>query len=119
VHWAGCIATAAACAPGDGFIAWPGAATDGRQFVPTRSRRARWPAWWRQRASSAFGFERRQRRRRYPGLKAATGPIAAAYYGTRPSARRAGRHRHQRQDLHRWWLAQALSQPARAHALRA
>ena len=48
----------------------------------------------------------RLRRRRaspaYAGLKAATGPIAAAYFGE-PDAqlRRARRHRHQRQDLHR------------------
>ena len=47
-------------------------------------------------------LRRRRASPRYAGLKAATGPIAAAYYDD-PSTqlRRAGRHRHQRQDLDR------------------
>jgi UDP-N-acetylmuramyl tripeptide synthase len=96
--------------PGDGFIAWPGAATDGRRFVP---------AALAQGASCLPGGARRRARRSASpatpsrptaGLKAATGPIAAAYYenpsqqldvlavtGTNGKTSTA------------WWLAQALS----------
>ena len=49
----------------------------------------------------AFGFDG-DAIAAYAQLKAATGPIAAAYFEQpERAARRAGRHRHQRQDLHR------------------
>ena len=39
--------------PGDGFIAWPGYANDGRALRRrARSRRARPPAWWSRTAST-------------------------------------------------------------------
>ena len=56
-HWLRCAASPAHAArdsrqvePGDGFIAWPGAATDGRKLMsPPRSQPARPPAWSRRR----------------------------------------------------------------------
>lgn len=102
---------------GEGFIAWPGAAHDGRAYVAPALAQgavaclvedegadAFVPLWERAVSSSA------PRVARYPQLKAATGPIASAFYAE-PS---------QRIDVlavtgtngktsTAWWLAQALS----------
>ena len=98
-------------APGAAFIAWPGAATDGRRYVRSALAQgaiacvvedsghealADWPA------SAPVA--------RYTGLKAATGPIAAQWF----------KHPSEQLDLlalpgtngktsTAWWLAQALS----------
>lgn len=93
---------------GDGFIAWPGAATDGRKFVgDALAARAR-ACLIEQEGAAAFGFDD-ENVATYAGLKAATGPIAAAYFeqpsrylqvvavtGTNGKTSTA------------WWLAQAL-----------
>jgi len=94
---------------GDGFIAWPGAATDGRRFVAGALAQGASACLVEQEGSAAFGFEG-EAIATYAGLKAATGPIAAAYYGT-PSAELdliavTGTNG---KTSTAWWLAQALS----------
>ncbi len=98
-----------AVAAGDAFIAWPGAATDGRHHVASALARGAAACLVEQQDVEAFGFEGGAIAC-YPGLKAATGTIAAAYYG-QPS--------HELDVLAvtgtngktstAWWLAQALS----------
>ncbi|WP_367847735.1 UDP-N-acetylmuramoyl-L-alanyl-D-glutamate--2,6-diaminopimelate ligase [Rhodoferax sp. WC2427] len=95
--------------PGDGFIAWPGAAVDGRQFVQAALAQGAAACLVEQEGCEAFGFAS-DAVASYSGLKAATGPIAAAYCqqpsdsldvlaitGTNGKTSTA------------WWLAQALS----------
>ncbi len=94
---------------GDGFIAWPGAATDGRGHVTSALARGASACLVEKAGVEVFGFEG-EAIASYPGLKAATGPIAAAYFehpsrhldvlaitGTNGKTSTA------------WWLAQALS----------
>lgn len=99
---------------GDGVIAWPGAATDGRQYVASALAQG----------AAACLVERADVERyrfdsgvvaTYDGLKAASGPIAAAYY-EQPSQQLSvlavtGTNG---KTSTSWWLAQALSslQPA-------
>jgi UDP-N-acetylmuramoyl-L-alanyl-D-glutamate--2,6-diaminopimelate ligase len=96
-------------AKGDGFIAWPGAATDGRQHVPAAIARGAVACLVEHEGAAAFKFTS-PAIAAYPQLKAATGPIAAAYFddptgqldvlavtGTNGKTSTA------------WWLAQALS----------
>ncbi|RYY93230.1 MAG: UDP-N-acetylmuramoyl-L-alanyl-D-glutamate--2,6-diaminopimelate ligase, partial [Comamonadaceae bacterium] len=95
--------------PGDGFIAWPGAATDGRRHVPSALAQGAAACLVELEGSDTFGFAD-EAIAGYSQLKAATGPIAAAYYehptrqlevlavtGTNGKTSTA------------WWLAQALS----------
>jgi UDP-N-acetylmuramyl-tripeptide synthetase len=102
---------------GDGFIAWPGAATDGRKFVPAALQQGAAACLVEHAGSEAFGFSG-DAVAAYDGLKAATGPIAAVYLdeptreldvlavtGTNGKTSTA------------WWLAQALSQVQGAHAV--
>lgn len=95
--------------PGDGFIAWPGAAVDGRRFVPAALQQGAVACLIEEAGHEAFGFYD-ERVAAYAGLKASTGPIAAAYYG----------HPSDSLDVlavtgtngktsTSWWLAQALS----------
>ncbi len=95
--------------PGDGFIAWPGAAVDGRQFVQAALAQGAVACLVEQVGSEAFAFDS-DAVASYTGLKAATGPIAAAYC----------QHPSNRLDVlaitgtngktsTAWWLAQALS----------
>ncbi len=94
---------------GHGFIAWPGAATDGRKFVPGALQQGAVACLVEAQGSDAFGFSG-DAVVAYAGLKAATGPIAALFYqeptdrlqvlavtGTNGKTSTA------------WWLAQALS----------
>ena len=95
--------------PGDGFIAWPGAATDGRRHVASALEQGAVACLVEQSGVEPFSFDA-PAIASYAGLKAATGPIAAAYYG-HPTA--------QLQVLAvtgtngktstAWWLALALS----------
>jgi UDP-N-acetylmuramyl-tripeptide synthetase len=102
---------------GDGFIAWPGAATDGRKFVPAALQQGASACLVEHAGSETFGFSG-DAVAAYDGLKAATGPIAAVYFdeptqeldvlavtGTNGKTSTA------------WWLAQALSQVQGAHAV--
>ena len=95
--------------PGDAFIAWPGAAVDGRSFV-----RAALQAGAAVCLVEAEGIESfdvpSDRVECFQGLKAATGPIAAAYFA-QPSEEVAvlavtGTNG---KTSTAWWLAQALS----------
>lgn len=71
--------------PGDGFIAWPGYATDGRRFVQAALDAGATTCLVERDGAEAFGFKD-ARVASLPDLKAATGLIAAAYYG-RPTER--------------------------------
>jgi UDP-N-acetylmuramyl-tripeptide synthetase len=94
---------------GDGFIAWPGAATDGRQHVTAALKQGAAACLVEREGVEAFGFAA-DAIATYPQLKAATGPVAAAWFdhptqgldvlavtGTNGKTSTA------------WWLAQALS----------
>ena len=94
---------------GDGFIAWPGAATDGRKFVPTALAQGARACLVEAAGVDAFGFSG-DAVAAYEGLKAATGPIAALFYGE-PTALLdvlavTGTNG---KTTTAWWLAQALS----------
>ena len=65
---------------GDGFVAWPGAATDGRRFVSGALQAGAAAVLVEQQGVEAFGFND-ERVLAVPGLKALAGPIASAYYG--------------------------------------
>jgi UDP-N-acetylmuramoyl-L-alanyl-D-glutamate--2,6-diaminopimelate ligase len=94
---------------GDGFIAWPGAATDGRKFVPSALQQGAKACLVESAGSEAYAFDT-EAVAAYEGLKAATGPIGALFYGE-PS--------HELDVLAvtgtngktstAWWLAQALT----------
>ncbi len=99
---------------GDGFVAWPGAATDGRAHVGSALAQGAVACLVEQQGVEAFAFES-EAIAAYMGLKAATGPIAAAYYeqpsrqldllavtGTNGKTSTA------------WWLAEALAKSAPA-----
>ena len=66
--------------PGDGFIAWPGAATDGRAHVADALVRGATACVVEQSGVEAFGFAGDHLAALH-GLKAATGPIAAQWFG--------------------------------------
>jgi len=94
---------------GDGFIAWPGAATDGRRHVPAAITQGATACLVEQQGAEAFDFHD-ESIAAYPQLKAATGPIAAEYY-EHPSEQLAvvavtGTNG---KTSTAWWLAQALS----------
>ncbi len=98
---------------GDGFIAWPGAATDGRRHVGAALASGASACLVEAEGVDAFDFGRGHEAAvaRYTGLKAATGPIAAAYY-EQPSERLevlaiTGTNG---KTSTAWWLAQALSE---------
>lgn len=104
---------------GDGFIAWPGAARDARQFVPGALAQGALACLVERSGAEAYSFAD-EHIAAYAGLKAASGSIAAAYY-EQPS---------QQLDVlavtgtngktsTSWWLAQALGalQPAIACGL--
>ncbi len=95
--------------PGDAFIAWPGYANDGRQFVPSALAAGALACVVEARGAEAFSFDGSQVGALH-GLKAATGPLASAWYeqpsrlldvvavtGTNGKTSTA------------WWMAQALS----------
>ncbi|MHB1250226.1 MAG: UDP-N-acetylmuramoyl-L-alanyl-D-glutamate--2,6-diaminopimelate ligase [Polaromonas sp.] len=98
---------------GDGFIAWPGTATDGRKFVGEALAAGAQACLVEQEGAAAYGFQG-ERVAAYDGLKAATGPIAAAYFD-QPSqhlqvAAITGTNG---KTSTAWWLAQALGRLGR------
>ena len=100
-------------APGDGFIAWPGAATDGRKYVNAVLGAGAAACLVEHEDAQAYGFSD-DRVATYEGLKAATGPIAAAYFGV-PSEQLqvvaiTGTNG---KTSTAWWLAQALDRLGR------
>jgi UDP-N-acetylmuramoyl-L-alanyl-D-glutamate--2,6-diaminopimelate ligase len=95
---------------GDGFIAWPGAATDGRKHVPAALAQGAAACIVEREGVEAFGFDAAAPVAAYPQLKPATALIAAEYFG----------HPSRALDVlavtgtngktsTTWWLAQALS----------
>lgn len=104
-------------AAGDGFLAWPGAAVDARHFVAQALQRGAAACLVERSGLAAFGLQG-DNIGTYSGLKAATGAIAAEFFG-QPS--------HALQVLAvtgtngktstAWWLAQALSALAPPHTL--
>lgn len=94
---------------GDGFIAWPGAATDGRQYVSAALAQGAQACLVEHSGVDRYCFES-DAVASYGGLKAASGPIAAAYY-EQPSRQLdvlavTGTNG---KTSTTWWLAQALS----------
>ena len=94
---------------GDGFVAWPGAATDGRAHVAAALAQGATACLVEAQGVDAFAFQG-DAIAAYADLKAATGPVAAAYYehpsgqldllavtGTNGKTSTA------------WWLAEALT----------
>jgi UDP-N-acetylmuramyl-tripeptide synthetase len=65
---------------GDGFIAWPGGVTDGRQFVPSALKQGATACVVEHSGADAFAWGQNEAIATYDGLKAASGLIAAAYY---------------------------------------
>ena len=65
---------------GDGFIAWPGGVTDGRQFVATALKQGAAACVVEQSGADVFDWKAHPAIATYDGLKAASGWIAAAYY---------------------------------------
>ena len=66
-------------APGDGFIAWPGAATDGRAHVASALARGATACLVEQSGAEPFGLHG-EHMAALTGLKAATGEIAAQWF---------------------------------------
>ncbi len=66
--------------PGDAFIAWPGYARDGREFVAAALAAGASTCLVEDEGADAFGFSD-ARVASLPGLKARTGEIAAGYFG--------------------------------------
>ena len=94
---------------GDGFIAWPGAASDARQYVAAALAQGAAACLVEKTGVQTFGFDD-PRVATYSGLKAASGPIAAAYF-EQPSQQLkllavTGTNG---KTSSVWWLAQALS----------
>jgi len=101
---------------GDGFIAWPGAATDGRAHVPSALSRGATACLVEREGVEAFGFDG-DAIAAYTHLKTATGPIASAYFGepTRQLQVLAVTGTNGKTST-AWWLAQALSNLKGTHA---
>lgn len=103
--------------PGDAFVAWPGAATDGRRYVPGALAAGAVAVLVEAEGAPAFGFDD-ERVRAVPGLKALAGPIASAYHGD-PSASLdmvaiTGTNG---KTSSAWWMAQLLSAVGRPGAV--
>ena len=95
-------------AAGDGFVAWPGAAVDARQFVDAALQKG--AACLVEREGLAGWSLQGERVASYAGLKADTGAIAAEFFGNPSEALRmvavTGTNG---KTSTAWWLAQALS----------
>jgi UDP-N-acetylmuramyl-tripeptide synthetase len=69
---------------GDGFVAWPGAAADGRRFVPQALAAGAAACLVERDGADAYGFDH-EAIATLGGLKSACAPLAASFYGE-PSA---------------------------------
>ncbi len=103
---------------GDGFIAWPGGVTDGRQFVASALKQGATACVVEHAGATEFAWGQNDAIATYDGLKAASGLIAAAYYeqpsqeldvvaitGTNGKTSTA------------WWLAHALQNAGKRCAI--
>ncbi|WP_137921440.1 UDP-N-acetylmuramoyl-L-alanyl-D-glutamate--2,6-diaminopimelate ligase [Hydrogenophaga sp. 2FB] len=94
---------------GDGFVAWPGAATDGRRFVASALDAGAVAALVEREGVEPYAFDD-ERVVAVPGLKNAAGAIASAFHGA-PSAELdmvaiTGTNG---KTSTAWWIAQLLS----------
>ena len=96
-------------APGDGFLAWPGAANDARAHVQNALQRGAAACLVEREGVAAFHFEG-DAVADYAGLKQGSGPLAAAFFG-QPSqqVRMLAVTGTNGKTSTVWWLAQALS----------
>lgn len=98
-----------AVGPGDGFIAWPGAATDGRHHVSDALARGAAACLVEADGVESFAFTS-PLVAACQGLKAAAGPVAAQFYGAPGERLRliavTGTNG---KTSSAWWLAQALA----------
>ena len=98
--------------PGDAFIAWPGASTDGRAHVPNALARGAVACLVEQQGIAAFDLAGEQIAA-LAGLKAATGTLAAHWYGQASQRLKVlavtGTNG---KTSTAWWLAHALPQCA-------
>ncbi|MDR0457923.1 MAG: Mur ligase domain-containing protein, partial [Burkholderiaceae bacterium] len=103
---------------GDGFIAWPGAAVDGRQFARAALAQGAAACLVEADGAAAFGFGGDPRIAVYPHLKRDSGPIAAAWFG-QPSRQLAvaAMTGTNGKTSSAWWLAHALSKTQQANLL--
>lgn len=94
---------------GDAFIAWPGYATDGRRYVAQALAAGAATCLVEDDGIDTFGFDD-ARIAALPGLKAATGGIAHAYFGL-PSEQlmMVATTGTNGKTSTAWWVAQALS----------
>jgi UDP-N-acetylmuramoyl-L-alanyl-D-glutamate--2,6-diaminopimelate ligase len=97
--------------PGDGFIAWPGAATDGRRFVTAALQAGAAACLVDAEGADGFGWAADdQRIATLHGLKALSGEVAAAFFGQPAQALQViavtGTNG---KSSTAWWTAQALS----------
>lgn len=95
--------------PGDAFIAWPGYAHDGRQFVPAALAAGASACLVEAKGADAFHFDPAQVGA-MPGLKAASGPLASLFLDM-PSDRLdvvAVTGTNGKTSV-AWWMAQGLS----------
>ncbi len=94
---------------GDGFIAWPGAATDGRAYVQQALVAGASACLVERVGADSFGFSS-DKVAHYAGLKAATGPISDVFFGHPSGALDvvAVTGTNGKTSVS-WWLAQALS----------
>ena len=97
--------------PGDAFIAWPGLAVDGRRFVPAALQAGAAACLVEAVGMEPFGFDPADDRvAALAGLKAATGPLAAAWFGQAAQALQViavtGTNG---KSSTAWWTAQALT----------
>ncbi|MCY7314283.1 MAG: UDP-N-acetylmuramoyl-L-alanyl-D-glutamate--2,6-diaminopimelate ligase [Rubrivivax sp.] len=98
---------------GDGFIAWPGYATDGRRFVPDALAAGAAACLVEADGAAAFGFDD-ERIAALPGLKAATGTIAHTFFGQPSAALQISAVTGTNgKTSTAWWTAQALSRLGR------
>ena len=96
---------------GDAFIAWPGHASDGRQFVPAALAAGAAACLIEAEGAAAFELDPADARiAQLPDLKAATGKLAAAWYGQPGQRIRmiavTGTNG---KSSTAWWTAQALT----------
>ena len=104
---------------GDAFLAWPGAATDARVYVPSVLAAGATACLIEHEGSAALGLDLDDARvASYPGLKAAAAPIASAFFD-QPSTRLqvlaiTGTNG---KTSTAWWLAQALAGAGRRCAV--
>jgi UDP-N-acetylmuramyl-tripeptide synthetase len=103
---------------GDGFVAWPGAATDGRRFVEDALHAGAGAAIVEREGLEAYGYRDDPRVLAVPGLKAQAGAIASAFChepsGALDVVAITGTNG---KTSSAWWMAQLLSACTRPAAV--